>query len=517
MRNGFKLMIAGAFLGVGLAATPINGYAANVIEAPGVANEVKVVNSGNVLSTYSDDELNTVNNSSPNGNTSKKYKKYELDPNENITANTYRTISGSSQSNSFSTQWYLPDGFNVSDLQHGNFQSVALDDEDNIYFVESNGTGTNRGAIVKFNLSELNDLGLDTNITGIWMAFEYFNPYTDEGKEHNKEYQEAYKKLPFAKKTALENTIDKNELWKNNQVNYKNSAKTHYQAWKLKKAQYAKYTTSKYKPATRKKFKKLVTKAKNKMAVWMSSYQKHKQKVTAYNKKITGYKNTLAGYQKQIDDAKASNPEMFQNAAIAQTAQLSPLIDIGHGQTLTFNPANKHLYLAEDETLSDLSISDNNEVLEMDPHTLQPLREYRFKMLHDNSNFQLHTLAFDSEGNAYWGRKKGSGYMLFHGRLDENEVKFAPSKTIVGKRGGNTNQFVAVNPQNNRVYFVSDDILTSIPADKVRDGVFSAKDIHYQVFNSKREFEGLAFDQSGYGYLLMLWPPELMKSSQPLN
>ena len=78
-------------------------------------------------------------------------------------------------------------------------------------------------------------------------------------------------------------------------------------------------------------------------------------------------------------------------------------------------------------------------------------------------------------------------------------------------------QGVAVNPANNRLYFVSDDILTSVPTSGVQSGNFSADDIHYQAFDSGREFESLAFDQDGYGYLLALWPPELMQSTNPLN
>lgn len=428
MKTKLRLLLATAALGMGISAAPVIGRAADVVEAPETTEKVKVVNAGNVLSTYDDDDLKTVNNSSPQGNTNKKYTKYELDPSGINDANSYATTSGSSQANRFTTQWFLPAGFNVSGYQHGNFQSVALDNEDNIYFVESNGTGTNKGAIVKFNLAQLDKLGLGTNITGIWLAFDYFNPFTDEGRAHNEAYQAAYKKAPFAKKDSLVKTINKNKLWRNNQVNYRNTARDNYQGWKAKKAKYTKYTKAKYSYKTRTKYKKLVAKAKKKMSSWMANYQKHKAKVTAYDKKLAGYNKTLAGYQSEIDKVKASNPVMFRNADIAQTAQLSPLINIGHGQTLSFNPQNQHLYLAEDQSLTDLSTDDNNQVLEMDPNTLQPLREYKFKMLHDGSNFQLHTLGFDEDGNAYWGRKRGSGYMYFYGRLDEKSVKFSPSK-----------------------------------------------------------------------------------------
>lgn len=523
MKGHFKLAVAVAFLfasaGVFGAGSSVQ---ADVIDNPGSAGSITQVNSGNVLKDYDESALNKVDNSSPQGNMSKKYTKYSLDPTGYNYGNSYSTIAGSSQSTTFNTKWFLPDGFNVSDYQHGNFQSVTLDDEGNIYFIESNGTNTNQGAIVKFNLAKLQDLGVDSDILLLWKAFDYFNPYSDQGLQHNQEYDQINSQLQgaFDQVKTLTKTLNQNKSWQNNQVNYQKNAKKWYQHWKTKKAKYTKISKSyRYSYATRNNAKKVVKQATSKMASWMKSYQMHKSKVAKYNTKISGIQNQLNTYQSQIDSVKAQNPEMFKYVEIAQTAQLSPEVDIGHGQTLSFNPDNGHIYLAEDNTLTDLaSRDDNNTVLEMDPDTLKPIREYNFKMYHgDSANLQLHTLAFDSKGNAYWGRKFNGGYMFFYGRLDENGVSFQASPSYVGNRGGSTNQGVAVNPQNNRLYFVSDDILTSVPTSGVRSGDFSDGDIHYQAFNSGREFESLAFDQDGYGYLLALWPPELMQSTDPLN
>ncbi len=523
MKGHFKLAVAAAFLFASAGIFGITGNVnADVINAPGSAGSIKQVNAGNVLTDYSEEALNTVNNDSPQGNTSKKYTKYSLDPSGYNYGNSYTTIAGSSQTNTFKTKWFLPDGFNVSNYQHGNFQSVTLDDEGNIYFIESNGSNTNLGAIVKFNMAKLQQLGVNNDILAIWKAFDYFNPYTTDGAQHNQEYEDAYNQMKssFDQITTLTNKLNQNKSWQNNQVNWQNNAQKWYKYWKAKKTKNQKIVkSSKYSAATRQKAKAAVKQATTKMAKWMTSYQGHKTKVKNYDKTITSLQNQINTYQSQVDAVKAQNPDMFKYVDIAQTAQLSPQVDIGHGQTLSFNPQNKHIYLAEDNTLTDLkSRDDNNTVLEMDPNTLKPIREYNFKMYHgDSANLQLHTLAFDKDGNAYWGRKYGKGYILFYGRLDENSVKFAASSNMVGNRGGSTNQGMSYNPQNDRVYFVSDDILTSIPADKVRSGSFTASDIHYQAFDSGREMESLAFDQDGYGYLLALWPPELMQSTAPLN
>lgn len=523
MKGHFKFAVLTALL---FASAGIFGIASNanadVIDEPGSAGSIKQVNSGNVLKDYDEEALNTVNNDTPQGNTSKKYTKYDLDPSGYNYSNSYSTISGSSQSNTFKTKWFLPDGFNVSNLQHGNFQSVTMDDEGNVYFVESNGTNTNQGAIVKFNMAKLQQLGVNNDVLALWKAFDYFNPYTTDGEAHNQEYEDAYNQMKgsFDQIKTLTNTLNQNKSWQNNQSNWQQNAQKWYYYWKNKKTKNQKIVKSaKYSYASKQKAKKVVKQATAKMATWMKSYQGHKTKVANYNKKITSIQNQINTYQSQVDAVKAQNPEMFKYVDIAQTAQLSPEVDIGHGQTLAFNPQNKHIYLAEDNTLTDLkSRDDNNTVLEMDPNTLKPIREYNFKMYHgDSANLQLHTLTFDKDGNAYWGRKYGKGYILFYGRLDENGVSFAASQNMVGNRGGSTNQGMSYNPQNDRVYFVSDDILTSIPAEKVRNSNFTADDIHYQAFDSKREFESLTFDQDGYGYLLALWPPELMQSTAPLN
>ncbi|UDM32048.1 hypothetical protein [Lentilactobacillus laojiaonis] len=513
LRSGLVALAFAGMLGT------VNSAKADIIDAPSSTDKFEVINAGNVMKDYSDSSLKTVDNTTPSGNTSRKYYKSTLNPDEPILTNHYSSISGSSQKVALETQWFLPDGFNLDQDQHGNFQSVALDDDNNIYFVESMGSKTNRGSIAKFNLTKLKELGVDTDTWAIWNAYSYFDPYTTTGMEHNRQYNEYYQemKTPAKKVKSYTDAINRNKEWRNNQVNYKANAAKWYKHWKAKKANIVKKAKKAKKPYSVYKNYKSYKTSVSKMAKWMSSYKYHGNKIKNYDKKIANYTKQMDTYQKQVDEVKAKNPDMFKYVDIAQTAQLSPIIDIGHGQTLSFNPENKHMYLAEDNTLSDLPVDQNNEVMELDTNTLQPVREYKFKMLHNNSNMQLHTLAFDSQGNAYWGRKKGSGYMIFYGRLDEYGVNFAPSKRIIGKRGGDANQFLSVNPKNDRIYFVSDDIFTSIPTEDIRKGTTTADDIHYQAFKSLREFEGLAFDQDGYGYLLALWPAELLKSTKPLN
>lgn len=432
---------------------------ADVLDAPDPANQIPQVNAGNVLKDYTQKELNVVDNQTPKGNMDRKYNERTIDADHPGTVESYNTTPDSTQQTSLQTKLYLPDGFNVTNYQHGNFQSVTLDDSGNIYFIESNGSDTNLGVIVKYNLAELNKLGAGSDPMIVWNAFNYFNPYTDEGVTHNQQYEDAYEQLKAPQKDLKQATAQVNRL------------------------------------------------------------QSKTNKTKGTRTKLSALETQIGHDQTQIKQIKQQNPDLFKYAAVAQAAQLSPQVDIGHGQTLSFNPQNKHLYIVEDNTLTDLKNRDqSNNVLEMTTDTLKPLRQYNFKMYHgDSGNLQLHTLTFDKQGNAYWGRKNGLGYMFFYGRMDQHDVQFQAAPTYFKNRGGSPNQGVSYNPANDRLYYVTDDILTSIPTQAVRDGSFTPNDMHYMAFTSKRECESLTFDQQGYGYQLMLWPAEILKSSTPLN
>lgn len=494
MKKPLKAIVVAAFAltAAGMFATT-STVKADIIDVPGAVKSIPQINSGNVLTNYNSDDLKTINNTSPVGNMDRKYNQGTIDPTTTNAGDTFATTAATTTTaNAFKTQWFLPDGFNVTDYQHGNFQSVALDDSGNVYFVESNGSDTNLGVIIKFDTNKLKQLGLENDPMALWTAFNYFNPYTDEGAEHNNQYESYYESMKgsFNAVKKYSNKLADVKAEINDLTNAKRTDQT--------------------------KFRKAKGTAKNRLEKALNASTK---KQAADEKKVAALQKEIDSNQSDVEKIKAQNPDLFKNIEIAETAQLSPQVDIGHGQTLTFNPQNKHLYLVEDNTLTDLRNRDeNNNVLEIDPNTMDPIRQYNFKMFQGTKgNLQLHTLVFDKNGNAYWGRKNGMGYMIFYGRLDENGVKFAAAPQKLRTRGGSPNQGVAFNNVNNRIYIVSDDVLTSIPIDKLEAGTATPDDINYSVFQSKREWECLAFDQQGYGHLLALWPAELMKTTEPLN
>lgn len=168
---------------------------ADVIDAPDPANDIPQVNAGNVLTDYTQKDLNVIDNQTPKGNMDRKYDERIIDEDHPGTVESYQTTPDSTLQTSLQTKLYLPDGFNVTNYQHGNFQSVTLDDSGNIYFIESNGSDTNLGVIVKYNLAELNKLGAGSDPMLVWNAFNYFNPYTPDGISHNQQYEAIYDQL----------------------------------------------------------------------------------------------------------------------------------------------------------------------------------------------------------------------------------------------------------------------------------------------------------------------------------
>ncbi|MHA8110591.1 hypothetical protein ACYATP_03655 [Lactobacillaceae bacterium Melli_B4] len=258
---------------------------------------------------------------------------------------------------------------------------------------------------------------------------------------------------------------------------------------------------------------------------WQSKLTTDAQNVADAKDLVTQDQQAVADANQAVTDSQTAITNLQNNqvdygkySAIAHAAQISPLINIGHGQTLSYNPATKNLYLAQDDTAGDIGANDNNVVTELDANTLQPVKQFNFPLLHNGKNFGIHTLTFDNDGNAYFGRKSGKQYIIFKGQFDENSgnVSFAPVPQTIAW-GGKHNQGLTYNPVNNKLYIISDDIITSVPVDKLSNGTVTPDDVYYLAFNSGREFEDVTFDSQGYGYLLALWKPEIMKSTQPMK
>lgn len=415
----------------------------------------------------------------------------------------------------FRTKWFLPTGFNVSPEEHGNYQGAIMANN-SIYIVESMGTGANQGAIIRLKMDALQAMGLDdTNHQSLLIqVFNFFNPFTETGRDNSLKFakfvNDSKKPRQQSEKTEKQLQKVKNDLNKvQNKVN-KHLIKYQKVSQKLKSA--------------KKKADKKRLKANKK--ILFNKYKMVKRQQSGRIRLLTDQLGRLNKqfnkHQSKIDKIGKNNPLFNQYYQISKSVSVSPLMNIGHGQTLAYNPSNDHIYLAQDDQLGKVDNDYYNQVTELNSETLQPVHQYRFRLIGDNGdNLALHTLTFDKNGNAYFGVHSGRNgaknvYSLYTGNFNHNNIFFTPVTGMI-KWPGSYNQYVAYNPVNDRIYLVSNDMIISVPAKEVRADSIKPLDVHYVTFNSRREFESITFDNKGYGYLLSLWRSELLRSDRPMN
>ncbi|GAT90330.1 hypothetical protein [Apilactobacillus kunkeei] len=454
-------------------------------------------------------------------------------------------------STTFKTKWFLPEGFHVSPEEHGNYQGGIIANN-SIYFVESAGTNTNKGAIVKIGLDALDKLGIDDSTQQNILAkvFNFFNRNSAYGSDHSKSLSDfiintdVYRKDNSNIQTKIANmkkTIAAANLKvKTNQKTFNNAAKqakkklaktikTNRKAVKkLKKKHVKTRAIKKQIVKLNKAYKKLNAKKKNLSKLAPKSFKTYNRVkkaqaklITKDNKQINAWNAKIDHNNREIDRIGQRNDLFSKYFDLSKLLTISPVTNIGHGQTLSYNPSNNHVYLAQDDKLGVVGDDFYNQVTEMDAEKMNPVHVYRFKLNNKGHYYAIHTLTFDNDGNAYFGvrggpKKMKGTYTLFHGTMNESGIQFTPVKGLV-KWPGSFNQGVTYNRNNNRLYLLSNDMIISIPVDEVKNDNIQPQDVHYTTFGTNREFESLSFDSSGYGYLVVLWRSEVLKSTTPID
>lgn len=454
-------------------------------------------------------------------------------------------------STTFKTKWFLPEGFHVSPEEHGNYQGGIISNN-SIYFVESAGTNTNKGAIVKIGLDALDKLGIDDSTQQNILAkvFNFFNRNSAYGSDHSKSLSDfiintdVYRKDNSNIQTKIANMkkaiTAANLKVKTNQKTFNNATKqakkklaktikTNRKAFKkLKKKHVKTRAIKKQIVKLNKAYKKLNAKKKNLSKLAPKSFKTYNRVkkaqaklITKDNKQINAWNAKIDHNNHEIDRIGQRNDLFSKYFDLSKLLTISPVTNIGHGQTLSYNPSNNHVYLAQDDKLGVVGDDFYNQVTEMDAENMNPVHVYRFKLNNNGHYYAIHTLTFDNDGNAYFGvrggpKKMKGTYTLFHGTMNESGIQFTPVKGLV-KWPGSFNQGVTYNRNNNRLYLLSNDMIISIPVDEVKNDNIQPQDVHYTTFGTNREFESLSFDSSGYGYLVVLWRSEVLKSTTPID
>ena len=201
---------------------------------------------------------------------------------------------------------------------------------------------------------------------------------------------------------------------------------------------------------------------------------------------------------------------------IKKAIKIGSVFNIGHGQSLSYNPKKKSLWMWQDKSKSK---SHNLKLMKINMKTFKPSKIYKFKAkLNGKYLTTINNLNFDKDGAFYFDKNLKTKHnslstRIFCGKIHNNQIEIK-LLAVITKRPGTYPQSIAVNKKNNRLYLVSDGAIYSMPISKLCDGTLTKNDFFYSVFSTKREFEGISFDNKGHAYLLILRGTEVLKSNQ---
>ncbi|WP_288528790.1 hypothetical protein [uncultured Secundilactobacillus sp.] len=203
---------------------------------------------------------------------------------------------------------------------------------------------------------------------------------------------------------------------------------------------------------------------------------------------------------RQATNALQKNKNTAQYQTVLANIKVGPTFKTGHGQSLAMNPKNNQLWFVQNSGIAGGYAT----VQRLSKSTLKPCTtlHYRLRSSRHNRATMGNNLTFDRSGHAYFSSYVSGSHQLkiYQGTLSTRQTRFKLIMQGLANRPGTKNQSIGYNAANNRLYFVSDDSVSSVPIAKL--GHLHPSDVHATTFNSGREFEGLTFSQNGHGYLL---------------
>lgn len=195
--------------------------------------------------------------------------------------------------------------------------------------------------------------------------------------------------------------------------------------------------------------------------------------------------------------------------AILKNVTVGPLFNTGHGQSLARNPKNGQLWFIGKPG----AVKSN--VQQVSTKTLNPSTKVNFTL--KNTVPMGSNLTFDKHGKAYFFTYSNGGWApkgavkIYQGTISAKSVHFHLVMQGLRYAPGTKPQSMAYNAKRNRLYFVSDSSLASVPVSQL--GKLKASQVEGTNLNGQREFEGLQFTSNGSGYLLVNKGAELMQTT----
>lgn len=211
----------------------------------------------------------------------------------------------------------------------------------------------------------------------------------------------------------------------------------------------------------------------------------------------------------QADKDRVNHALTAKDKAILKNVKVGPDFACGHGQSLARNPKNGQLWFVGATAI-------HSNVQQVSTKTLKPVKRINFML--KNTVPMGENLTFDKHGNAYFYTYSNGGWApkgtvkIYQGKIHSKSVKFHLIMQGLRHNPGTKNQSLAYNTKRNRLYFISDGSISSVPVSKL--GHLKARDVEATNLNGKREFEGLQFTSNGTGYLLTNRPAQVMKTTR---
>ncbi|WP_203642042.1 hypothetical protein [Levilactobacillus andaensis] len=195
--------------------------------------------------------------------------------------------------------------------------------------------------------------------------------------------------------------------------------------------------------------------------------------------------------------------------AIMANVKIGPTFNTGHGQSLAMNPKNGQLWFIG----KPVAVKTN--VQQVSTSSLKPVKQINFTL--KSTVTMGSNLTFDKNGNAYFFTYSNGGWSpkgavkIYKGKINSKSVKFHLVMQGLRYRPGTKPQAMAYNQKRNRLYFVSDSSISSVPVSKL--GKLKPSQVEATNLNGQREFEGIQFTSNGAGYLLVNRGAELMQTT----
>lgn len=235
--------------------------------------------------------------------------------------------------------------------------------------------------------------------------------------------------------------------------------------------------------------------------------------IVKYN--LNKINSTLGGYSTKMDALRRASNAYSKNKATNSDQNLlkfikeGPTFNIGHCQSLALNPKTHQLWFSK----TNGKAGHYGSAVQVSQTTLKPITTVNYRLVNKhgiklavNSN-----LTFDNKGYAYFSSYSGkSALKVYRGTITSKGVHFKLIMQGLAHRPGQTHQSIAFNTNNGRLYFVSDDSISSVPIKKLIQKKAKTKDVQASVFASGREFEGLSFSKDGQGYMITNRGAELL-------